>query len=420
MIIQYDNKKIGKKLGDLEKLLTDNGARFHPELALVCIEKSISLEMAGPCNHGEIIMEVPVELLLPAKFLNISVKGNKFVINPDKDQLTPEQIAIAELVFELYSLAGRVEFYKNESPWVAFREAPELIDEILLSRTKDYKIRSDFLHNEPDAMSIEEFVAYDFPMTRVLGIQQTDGNEVDEIFMPMIDYLNHDYQGVPYSTPGYTKDGPDNEFLRVINAQPFAAQRECYVSYGIYDAIDTFLGYGFVCETTPFVRSISLEIPVRDTAGIILNSFAMRAPEKVNEQLNDLRKFMPYLNKIESSGQLTVSHLIISLHPTPHATRRILRAIIRTLAGSEVSQKFVLDRVKETEKFILEKNIDFYNDLLKKVGSDKKTPEHLKQRIHRLAFTQLNKLYKYLYNDGFFVPADKMLKEEIEDQNVLK
>lgn len=408
MIIQSDNKAIGKSFLRLEKLLVDNGAWFDSNLSIVCKGKAVSIRMMGPSKQGDVIMKVPQKLLVPALPLNFSIKENKFVIDPDKDKLSPIQIKIAKLMVNVYNATDKIGFYKKECPWVTFRKAPDLMDSLLHARTtnENTKSKQDFLHNLTGSMSLAEFVCKDFVMTRVLGHKDKKDGELIQKIMPVVDYLDHDYRAsgfvFPDKSPGKSKKP---NFLRIHNSQPFPSRPECYVAYGTYDALDTFLSYGFINEEVPFLRSIPLKIPVRDLPGkLLVNSYpAVRNEKKLHKQLDDLRRFMPMVNKSADCDGLVLSHLIIGLTTTPNALRRVLRVLIRTLAGESVLPKFVIDRTHETERYVIEKNIAFYESFLKEVEADQKTPAALKNQMYHIASIQLNKLYKYIYNDAYFL-----------------
>jgi hypothetical protein len=416
MKIKSDDKTIENKLDLLVNALTKHGAWFHENLMLNCTEKSISVKMAGPCNPDEIIIKIPEKLLVPAFDFNISVEGDKFIINPDTEKLSSEQIEIGELVFELYNLADRVAFYKNESPWIRFRTAPWLLEELMKSRTsnKQQEIKRDFINKSPDSMTVEKFIAENFPMTRVFGYNKInkDKNEntesdmtasLKQVIMPVIDFMDHNHNGGSFNLG---KDDNDALVLKLKNKQPIMASNDCFAFYGVYDAVDTFFNYGFIDEDAPFLRSIPVEVEIHDEEKLTIQSLLAIPNKEVHKDLEDLKPMIPIVMKNKDQSGLVASHMFITLPPRPHATRRILRAIIRTMVGPSVSEEFVTEKIEKTEKFIVEKNIDFYKELREKADKDDKTPADLKEQIKHIANVQLNRLYKYAYNSEFKAPAE--------------
>ena len=66
-------------------------------------------------------------------------------------------------------------------------------------------------------MTTEDFIAWDFPGTRVLGCKDRDSNETIGKLVPVIDYLNHDYRGGPFIVYGHEEYTNDDGFLKIKN-----------------------------------------------------------------------------------------------------------------------------------------------------------------------------------------------------------
>jgi len=420
MIIQSDNKALKKELLSLEKLLTDNGAWFDDALSIICDDQgSLSIQMAAPKNQGEDIIKVPDELLVPANPLNITVKGGTFSVDPEKGKLSPIQIEIGKCMIEIYNLTGKAEFHKNNYPWITHRKAPAFMDKLTHARTPNDIMggKQSFLHSLKGAKSMDEFICDSFIHTRVLGHKESSESGKVQKIMPIIDYLNHDFRASPFilSDPKAKKKG----LMRILNSQPFLHTRECYVVYGVYDAVDTFFSYGFPDTHAPFVRSVPVEVPVRGTGKLIISALpGARHEKELDKQIQDLRRFMPVANKKED-GDLEMSHLIIPAAQAPQAMRRVLRLMIRALAGDSVTPQYVVERVYEAEEVILKTNIDFYKKLVKDLEANKKDPVDMKNQILEIAKAQLNKLYKYHRDDAMMKAVKEGKKpEQVEAEKI--
>jgi len=403
MIVKSDNNTVKMMLFQLEKLLVENGAWFHPNLALRCKDNTISVEMAGPCPAEETIIKIPDDLLVPSEPLNISIEGDKFILTPDKSKLSKTQLEIATLMFGIYNATNRINSYKACNPWVCFKETPYLMNRLSKTRTENeiQQPRDDFLNGLPNALSMEEFILYDFIGSRVIGhIKENDDQMVQKI-MPIVDYFLHDYRGQTYmfakekSTEQDRQD--DSSFLKIINIQPFPASPTCYVSYGTYDAVDIFMNYGFINKEAVFLYSIPMEIKIPGTDGLIVNSIPYVRKGKVSKPFADIKQFVPSITRSTDNKALVLSCLAITIPPRGNALRRILRATIRTLGGEHISKEFILEQTLIAEKFIIEENIGFYEALLEDIENDKETPVHLKDRVYKVVYAQLNKLYKYAH-----------------------
>jgi len=405
MIIKSDNEPLQTMLFQLEKLLADNGAWFHPDLSLVYYENVLSVEIAGPCPRDEIIVEIPEELLVPSDALNISIKGDKFVLNPDESEMSAIQLELGKLMFDIYNATDRVALYKKHCPWLCFREAPELMNRLSEIKTPDKMLnyRCDFLNKSPNSPTTDEFICHDFLNGRIIGHKGKNTDKIISKIMPIVDYFQHDYRGEIYIFgEGHIKSNShgDSVFLSIKNRQPFPEQHACYVSYGTYDAVDTFMYYGFMDYNVPFLYSIPLKINIPGTDGLTVNGFSGFYETSINKRLEDIKNYIPIINKSTDCNGLILSNLVIPLPPKSNAMRRILRASIKTLGGKYVSKEFVFEHILEVEKFVIEENISFYESLLEEIETDESTPEHLKDRMHRLVSTQLNKLYKYVHIDS--------------------
>jgi hypothetical protein len=300
-------------------------------------------------------------------------------------------------------------------PWLLFRESPALLNSLLKAKTIDeiYEKKLDFVNDEPTALSEEEFICYDFMISRLIGLQKNDNILPMTVIMPLVDYFKHDYRGENYA---FEKDENNNDalFLTFKNYQPFPEERTSYAAYGQFDSIDTFIGYGFVSYNQPFIYSIPMKIEIPGTDGLIIESRPGMHTNKVPERLKDIARFLPIVSQENDSEAIKLSCLVIPLKPTANAMRRILRAAIRTLAGKYVSKEFVFEQVLEAEKLIIETNINFYDDLLEEIKADNTTADHLKEKIRAIADAQLNKLYKYVHIDNIHGEDD--LEEELEEE----
>jgi hypothetical protein len=402
VIIRSENKAIVKELKQLEKLIVENGGWFDEQLAIVEKDGALSIEIEGPKNQGEYIIKVPEKLLVNAKDLHIKLEGDQFIIDPDKSVMSDKQIAVSEHMICLYNLTNKAKLHREEFPWIALKGSLELMDLLSHARSSNKALeeKQSFMHDLPGAPSENEFVCSSFVLTRVLGRKESDGAQKVQKIMPFIDYLNHDHKGSQFIFSG---QGEAESNLRIQNSQPFMDQLQCYVTYGIYDSLDTFISYGFVDRRAPYVRSVPTVVDTAKFGRLTVNSYPGAKNEKLlSKEIRDLQRFMPVINRDED-GQFMVSHLMIPVLKWPHILRRVLRIIIRTMAGPDASQKDVIQEVYEAEKQILEANILFYQSLIKDLSAAKAGDEAHRALAVDLAQLQLYKLYKYRYDETFFM-----------------
>lgn len=398
MNIKSDNQAVTKEFEAISKLLCENGAWFHENLDIVCEKGDLSLQTNGPVGANETILKVPQELFVPAEPLHLALKDTRFTINPDQKRLSPLQIKLAEHMINLFNLTDKASFHQQESPALLYKDHPELITPLFKGRSTERqsieKIR--FLTNDPQARPHNDFVCWSFLETRVLLCGQQNRQLV---LMPILDCLNHSPNGSPY----LEEREKDRSILAIKNRQPFLSRNECFAFYGLYDALDTFLHYGFLEQQTPFVRSIPIDaINIGSYGRLKINSLSgMSYGGELPEQAHDLKPLMPHVDKKPEVGALEISHIFIPVISTPHAMRRILQLVINTIVDNKESARFIAEQVYKVEKEILDKNIAFYHSALSAVQTIN-APAELKAKVIEAATVQLNKLHKYLYKDDFF------------------
>src|SRR5437773_2231854 len=74
------------------------------------------------------------------------------------------------------------------------------------------------------------------------------------VLVPVTDFLNHHWTGAPYSYDRYRA-------VVMRRSAPLPGKGdECFASYGLHDAYDTWISYGFVDEDVPFAQSLSTTV----------------------------------------------------------------------------------------------------------------------------------------------------------------
>ena len=240
MIISTNDREMGKELEGLEKAIVDNGGWIHPNLEVKYKnETGLSVYMDGHYPPSDYLIKLAEGLLIPVDAVNISVKGNEFIIDPDANSLSPVQLEIVRRMISIYNLTDKVRFHINEDPWIRFREAPELMYQLMRARTLKYDLdrKQRFMFGTDKNVTLEDFVAKAFMSTRILGYKASPDEGSIRVLMPLIDFVNHDYRGSNFLTGG---NCVGVEGVQLKNRQPFPGSRECYAFYGMRDGLDMF------------------------------------------------------------------------------------------------------------------------------------------------------------------------------------
>ncbi len=400
MIVKSDNKAVKQELVKLKDIILEAGGWLYEGLQVCCEGDQVSLKVEEPVADIDYLIKLPEELLIPINAINLTIENDLFVVSPDETVLSPVQIKVAAHIIEVFNLLDRVKFHKDSNPWVLYKNKKELLEPFIKARSSYYDLqqRLDYFYDKPEAMSEEEFICWVFMKSHVLGYINEKGDFLSEVLMPFITFLNHDYRGTPYF---YENNDDQQRFLCVKNQQPHLHESECFACYGIYDGLDSFVHHGYVDVDVPYVRSVPTYFEIEGHGEIVLHANVGKNYEgRLPETLQDLSAFMPRLEKL-GEDTLSVSHLIIPSRFSPHALRRILRFIINTYIGANVSPEFVIEQTYKFEKHVVATNIDFYKGVLREL-EQKTEGEDLIQPLKILTNVQLNKLYKYHFNPEFF------------------
>jgi len=318
MHIQSDSESARTEISAIADLIVANGGYFDPNLCIECNDNRLSVTLLSPSEASKIIIKVPSELLVPSEPLHMQIVEEKFSINPDVDELSSQQIELGYRMVELFNATGKVLTHKETCPWISFRQAPELIDTLLVSRTlTDFlQDRVQFLHELPNAKELEQFACESFISSRVILHEYGESANPFTVFMPIIDCLNHDSKASDYLVSAASDP---RQFLQIAKYQPQNGSTECFVNYGSYDCIDSFLNHGFIPNRTSFVRSIPLEIEITGVGKLIVNSLpGFKNKKALHRSLEDIRKFVP-AGHTDPKGNLVLSHLLIPGREKPRA-----------------------------------------------------------------------------------------------------
>ena len=243
-------------------------------------------------------------------------------------------------------------------------------------------------------MLIETFLGtrwYDFTK----GKAQAPGVDTQQVVLPLIELFNHHWQSF-----GFQSLNRDKEWapcVSVVNAKPVPGSDECFVLYNLFDALDAYLLYDFVDESTCVVRSVPLRLPVFDgyEIEVLAGIYMPRKRSDLPDQLRDLQIYLP--KPLEKTGKyLRVSNLLIPDFRAPLALRRVLAFLVQHMVRKITPQRLE-SLVLEMEHAVITKNVEFYRGLRSSIDSlsASGTPAAGEPQLARLIEFQLAKLNAY-------------------------
>ena len=395
MKIQSDNRDVEKLLRHMEKIIVANGGSFHDQLSIHCENGMLWVTLSADIDLDKVIMKVPDILRVPVKPLNVSLKENTFHCDPDPDELSAEQIELGRLMLELYTITGKAEQFCEESPWIKFHEAPELLERMLEARSGKPNFENNIARLE-EGEPADDYICERFLNSRVCGFKSEEETRIQTL-LPMIDFLNHDFRGCPLNSNRVA-----NHAMNILPCQPYKPNPECFAFYGVYDVLDMFMNYAHLDEKTPIVRATPQTIPVEGAGNLIVNSFAgVKQRQQLPQAFRDLGRYMPMMRK-DDRGNSVLSNLIISIKWKPHAFRRVLYGVLWTHLGESAKHEKVVPLIYSIEKEVIENTTKFYVGLQDSLTEFSTAPARLVKQVHNLATVQLSKLNDYQYKDDYF------------------
>ena len=412
--IVCSDKEIEKLIKKLCDLVTKNNGFVHNELRISCANGDLKIEAPKEINDGAAIITLPKECLLPHSRFELGLNGDDLVIKShEKDKLTKGQVEMMSVLLEIYNKTGKIKDIKASGTMSLLRTDPELLDRILQGRDK---AKLPFLEKMKN-YSVEEFFLNSFIKTRVLGFKESIESEEEQpqyerlqVLMPVIDFLNHHPLANGFMTRFSESSAVkrsietlENEGVAVVKCCPFEGLDECYVNYGNYDAMDTFLHYNYVERNAIAVRSVPMEISLPGLCTLNIGSDIARIKaNKLPDQIKDLAFYMPGIQVDKELSIVSLTSVFIPQPRAPRAMRRILGAALSQL-GTSLSEQEMSEYVFEAEAHIISKNIQFFQGLIEYLEAYNFKPEIkiIYDNALDMAATQVDKIQNY----PFYQPA---------------
>jgi hypothetical protein len=358
--IAADNPLVAGCLQKSVTLATEAGTVLSDALVIKCVDGGLSVE-AAPERTGETLIRLPSSCHVPAELFELAVSGGNIVMSAHEPELASECVAQMEMLLELYNLTGKLDHHRRTSPWSLLAIHSELLAQIGQRLPDDLSAMSDRFTSSGDG---EELMLASFLHTRTFDFRETENAPPFPLLLPIIDFMNHHLQGSPVQFEGQ----PDREFSAIVkrSAPVPGGGNECFVFYGLYDAFDTWMSYGFIDENASFVRSIpmTVELPRFGTLRIA-NFIGFRRPEDLPAEMRDIHFLIPKF-LARRPRQLGVTSMLIPAPPMWETFQRILGYLINEISPGHPQQR---DLALLAEQQILAANEAYYANLAARLRS---------------------------------------------------
>jgi len=372
--IESDEAEIEPLLHNLAQQVVGSGGFLHPELKIRINQGQIMV--ASSASSPGPLVRLPGSCLLPVDEVKFELDGDDIVVSSYASGYERDKRAMLDTLIAIYNYGKKIRHHRGEMPWLAFAETPELLDTLYQARAdgprpnKFYKLAKE---GNLEQLALESFID-----SRTLH-HLFSNQPPQSVLMPFIDCFNHHV-----ASPSF---GSDGDAVLVNLSRPVTGSTECFVRYNMLDAMDTYLNYGFVDASAPFLRSVPVHIDLSDIGTIhILGRASQPGKQPPPPALKDLRALLPSFAQ-HSDNELTASHLFIPGYSAPKSMHRILGTAIQHLAP-HIAPEDLRTRTNLAVQQVLTCNEDYYIKLSGQLSSMKNKP------VSTLALSQLKRLIK--------------------------
>ena len=346
--IVADNRYIEKALQNLIRLLRDAGATLADGLMIRCIAGNLSIA-APTVRRGAMLTRMPADCLVPLVALDLALLNEEIVISQVRPGLKTATLAITEAMVETYNLAGKVAQHRRTSPWSLIAAHPELLSYIAPPARDDFPFSAQDIQAGNDA----KVVLASFLHSRLFAHNPSGQGRSRPVLVPVTDFLNHHWKGEPYSY------GSRGAVVMRCSAPLREDDDECFASYGLHDAHDTWIAYGFVDADVPFVQSLATTVDLPGVGTIRLGEVPLARGNGTGLSVQNLRSYIPRTLR-RKGNHLSVAAAMIPGPQAPRALRRGLRMLINELGAPGQRHH---DLVMRAEEQILDANLTYYGEL---------------------------------------------------------
>ncbi len=364
-----DNSTTRSLLTELSTLLIEHGAWLHKDLKIVEKDGHLSIHIDKFDSQRKNYMRVPISLMPALEDYRIHLDQGR--IKADYQGETPNSVTtkVMELMLELYNATNKLTSWKSCSPFCALHNLPDLWTKLLNVRGNQAKSLHyiDLINQQQfDQLYIDSFLGSRcFNLkTRFLEQENIDDNEDNRdnedqsVLLPLIDFLNHDLAAEPFDI---------NQQQKILSmrtyGRPNPESRELFIRYNQYDAVDTFLFYGFVDRNSPWLSSIPLQFNFAGRSfRVVGRSIGCFMKGKLDKAVQDLRLFLPIMRK-NNEEDIILNKLVIPGEKAPRALRRVLFRVLHQ-AFPQWGEVQLKNRIQTLENLVVNQNLAYWQSLL--------------------------------------------------------
>jgi hypothetical protein len=383
IVVVADDPDIEKTLRKLVALLQAAGAAIADGLVIRCVAGELSIE-APMVRSGTMLIRMPEHCLIPLKAFKLALVNEEIVLSSAQCGLNKVTVEITEAMFEVYNLSRKMAQHCSKSPWSLIASHLDLLSYVTPPSRDDFPFSARDLRSGDKA----KVMLASFLHSRLFTHQPKERTKPRPVLVPITDFLNHHWTGAPYSYDRYRA-------VVMRRSPPLPGKGdECFASYGMHDAYDSWISYGFVDKDVPFAQSLSTTVDLPRTGKIRLGLMTPESHGMV-VSVRDLRSYMPPIFSRKRKC-LNVGAVLIPGPQAPRVLRRALKLLIGELGAPRNRHR---DLVIAAEEQIVDANLTYYAELkalLKRLTVENEVHKAIRASFVRLCDEQIARVRNYM------------------------
>jgi len=338
------------------------GGFIHADLRIGANESGFVVKAPAALGEKETLVRLPRGAFLPVDKFTLALQGADICVVSHDADLPAHQVRLLELMLELYNRTDKIGFHKKTDTMQLYLKDKPLLFRLLKCREHGRVQFSDTAGEDVDSFHLTSFLN-----TRVLKLRlDPNSTEMRKILMPVIDFLNNH----PKAEGLQSKDG---ENVSILKMSPVAGSEECYIRYGMYDALDCLIRYSYAEEHGFFVRSAPMTIELPPLGRLRVKSTHTPGKYKtLPKEIHDVWRHLPNVKIDVGTNVAEVEFIHIPQADPPFALRRVLAVVLKTMMThlkARMTEEAFSTAILTAEHEIVARNVKLYEDFEKDLST---------------------------------------------------
>ena len=391
MIFHCESAGVEAVLRDLGALVHELGGRIDDQVIVNEHQGRFSIGSTRRDGARVDLIHLPGFCLPSTDHFDWTFHGGEIRATPKPGTENSER-DLMQLMIAAYQAARKVPRHKAANPWFTLADEPGLLNSLLQLRNGNQPLLARL--NHVLEANDDDLFFHTFFLSRQFSQRNPGADDASARLMPFVDFANHHPRSPCIVT---SRNERDLSAISLVKSQPVEGSDECFVRYGTLDALDLFLGHGYVDHHVEFVRSVPMEIPTEEFGTIRIFSHTTSISRRgIPPELADLRLYLPRRLSGEGIDDIHLSHLIIPGPDLDRALRRVLSYFLHK-GKPDLHYQAVKAAVIDIESQVVRENLRRYSEIstmVKEVDTTIVSPEALTP-LKALVEAQIQKLEHY-------------------------